>query len=284
MLPPALYIVPTPIGNLQDITLRAIEVLKQTDIIAAEDTRHSQIFLQSIGVTGKKLISCHNYNEEERAKVFADYLTEGKSIALISDAGTPLISDPGFRVVRELAARSLPVIALPGPCAAVTALSVSGLPTDQFLFYGFLPVKDKELTEELQKVGSQPHTVVFYESPRRVQNTLQKLSELFPDRQCVICRELTKAFESVYRGTCAELYAAMQQDANMQRGEFVLLLAGAPQDAEEGEGKVSDKAKEALSEMLKAGVKVKPACKIVASLTGENKNALYQCALTLKDA
>ncbi len=279
MLEPALYIAATPIGNLQDVTDRVREALQQATLIAAEDTRHSKIFLDSIGVHGTRMLSCHDYNEAQRAEVIAAEIAQGGSVVLISDAGTPMISDPGFKLVRELCARGIKVTALPGPCAAICALCVSGLPTDKFYFYGFLPVKDKELTEVLSSFAHSCATTVFYESPRRIAHTLELMYTLYPEREAVLCRELTKAFESVYRATVSELYAQVQQDSNMQRGELVLLLAPAPKQTDEV---LPPAALKALAQMLQEGMSLKGASRVLSDLLQIKSKLLYQAGLTLK--
>lgn len=279
MLEPALYIAATPIGNLQDVTLRVRATLQEATLIAAEDTRHSRIFLDSIGVSGTRMISCHDYNEAQRADLIAAEIAKGGSVVLISDAGTPLISDPGFKLVRELCARGIKVTALPGPCAAITALCLSGLPTDKFYFYGFLPVKDKELREVLTTFSDSEATTVFYESPRRIAHTLELMAQLYPKREAVLCRELTKTFESVYRGTVSALQAKLLVDENMQRGELVLLLAPAPKEHEVA---ISPKARAALEAMLKEGMSVKGASRVLSELLNLKSKALYQLGLELK--
>lgn len=281
MLKPALYIAATPIGNLQDVTLRVIETLQQVTMIAAEDTRHSQIFLQSINVTGKKMLSCHNYNEAERADLIAAEIEAGGAVALISDAGTPLISDPGFKVVKALAVRGIDIIALPGPCAAITALCVSGLPTDKFFFYGFLPVKEKECMEVLGSFKDSQVSTIFYESPRRISETLSRMAKIYPEREAVICRELTKTFETVYRGSVAELLAKAESDENMSRGELVLILGGVAHKTEPG---LTPKAEGALMQMLAAGMSVKGASRVLADLLGLKSKEVYARALELKNA
>ena len=279
MIESALYLVPTPIGNLDDITLRAIEVLKSATLIAAEDTRHSKILLTKLGIGAVKMISCNDHNEAERADIIATEIAAGGIVALISDAGTPMISDPGYKLTATLTQRGVKVIALPGPCAAITALCAAALPTDKFLFMGFLPVKDKELTEKLQSIAHSTTTTVFYESPRRIMTTLAKLKAIDPERKVALCRELTKTFESIYRMTVSELITYLEEHSDEVRGEFVLVV-GPYEQAQSDE--LSAKAKEALTKLLPA-LKVKEACALVADLTGESRNRLYDYALTLKN-
>ena len=279
MIESALYLVPTPIGNLDDITLRAIEVLKSATLIAAEDTRHSKILLTKLGIGAVKMISCNDHNEAERADIIATEVAAGGIVALISDAGTPMISDPGYKLTATLTQRGVKVIALPGPCAAITALCAAALPTDKFLFMGFLPVKDKELTEKLQSIAHSTTTTVFYESPRRIMTTLAKLKAIDPERKVALCRELTKTFESIYRMTVSELITYIEEHSDEVRGEFVLVVG--PYEQAQSE-ELSAKAKEALTKLLPA-LKVKEACALVADLTGESRNRLYDYALTLKN-
>ncbi len=280
MVASALYIVPTPIGNLDDITLRAIEVLKAATLIAAEDTRHSKILLDKLGIGAVKMISCNDHNEFERVDIIASEVEAGGVVALISDAGTPMISDPGYKLISRLVERGVKVVPLPGPCAAITALCAAALPTDKFLFLGFLPVKDKELTAKLESIAHSDTTTVFYESPRRIMNTLVKLQEIDPHRSVALCREMTKTFESIYRMEVGELISYLQEHADEVRGEFVLVVG--PYEAPEGaEELLSAKAQQALQQLV-GPLKVKEACKLVAELTGENRNRLYDYALTLK--
>lgn len=280
MIESALYIVPTPIGNLDDITLRAIEVLKSASLIAAEDTRHSKILLDKLGIGQVMLISCNDHNEAERAQIIASEVQQGGVVALISDAGTPMISDPGYKLVSALSKLQVKVIPLPGPCAAITALCASALPTDKFLFMGFLPVKDKELTEKLQSIRLSDTTTVFYESPRRILNTLNKFATIDPNRTVALCREMTKTFETIYRCTVSELIEHFKAHEDEVRGEFVLVVG--PHESNEQDDELSNAAKKALAKMIDS-MKVKEACQVVSDLTGESKNKLYAYALSLKD-
>ena len=280
MIESALYIVATPIGNLEDVSKRAISVLEAATLIAAEDTRHSKIFLNAIGVVGKRMLSCHDHNEEERVELIVKEIEQGGLVALISDAGTPLICDPGFKVVRELVKRGIKVSPIPGPSAVITALSASGLPTDEFVFKGFLPVKDKELTEALALLKNVKSTTVFYESPKRILKTVKLMGELIPNRDLVLCRELTKAFESFYHLKTQEAFDFLAQDANYTKGEFVVLVG--PSEEQEAD-EVSPKAYEALESLVEF-VPAKVACQVVSKLTGISKNALYDKALALKNS
>lgn len=280
MIESALYIVPTPIGNLSDITFRAVEVLKAATLIAAEDTRHSRILLDKLGIGSVKMISCNDHNEAERTEIIAKETESGGIVALISDAGTPMISDPGYKLVSSLVERGVKVFPLPGPCAAITALCASAMPTDRFLFSGFLPVKDKELTDKLESLRTAPYPVVFYESPRRIINTLKKIAQMDAHRKVALCREMTKTFETIYRMSVTDLIEHFNTHEDEIRGEFVLIVG--PYEAKDDGDEVSAKAKSALEKMIPS-LKVKEACQIVADLTGESKNRLYDYALTLKD-
>lgn len=280
MIESALYIVPTPIGNLSDITFRAVEVLKAATLIAAEDTRHSRILLDKLGIASVKMISCNDHNEAERTEIIAKETESGGIVALISDAGTPMISDPGYKLVSSLVERGVKVFPLPGPCAAITALCASAMPTDRFFFSGFLPVKDKELTDKLESIRTAPYPVVFYESPRRIINTLNKIALMDADRKIALCREMTKTFETIYRMKVTDLIEHFKEHEDEIRGEFVLIVG--PYEAKDNSDEISAKAKAALEKMI-SSLKVKEACQIVSDLTGESKNSLYDYALTLKD-
>lgn len=221
-----LYLVATPIGNLSDITLRAIEVLKSCDYILCEDTRHSAVLLRHYEIE-KPLKSFHKFSESEKEAGILHDLQLGKTIALISDAGTPGISDPGTQLVQACVQHNIPVVAIPGPCAAVAALSCSGLPTDKFQFFGFLPRKTGELQRILKEILAYNGTTICYESPQRLLDTLAVVKELAPDREIVIARELTKKFEEIVRGTATELIAHWKGAAI--KGEIVLMFAGRPE-------------------------------------------------------
>lgn len=219
-----LYLVATPIGNLKDITLRALEILKAVDLIACEDTRHSLKLLQAYEIQ-KPLLSLHEHNEARRAAGLVERLGEGKSVALISDAGTPLISDPGFRLVGAVLAAGFEVEAIPGPCAAVNALVASGLPTDAFYFVGFLPPKSAARRRRFEALKEFPSTLIFYESPHRIQKFLAEAFEIFGPRPAVLAREMTKKFEEFYRGPLVSDPQTLP--LRSWKGEFVVLLAGA---------------------------------------------------------
>lgn len=276
--PGTLYVVATPIGNLQDITFRAIEVLKQVDRIAAEDTRHSAPLLKHLSIN-KPSISMHDFNERDRIAVIIDFLHEGESIALISDAGTPLISDPGFHLVRAAKEEGIKVVAIPGPCAAIAALSVAGLPTDRFSFEGFLPAKTEARRNRLSRLLHEQRTMIFYEAPHRLLSTLQGMADVFgADRQAVVARELTKIFESVIPASFQELIEYYEAHEKEQRGEIVILVSGV--DEEESESK--EVIPEHVLDVLLEELPVKQAASLASKITGERKNVLYEMALAKK--
>ena len=221
-----LYVVATPLGHLDDITLRAVATLKEVTYIAAEDTRHSQHLLQHYHIN-TPLVSLHEHNEQQRTQVILNDLQQGSTIALISDAGTPLLSDPGARLVSAVHAQGIRVIPIPGACALITALSAAGLTADRFVFEGFLPTKKQARQTRLQAFIEEPRTVVFYEAPHRMLDLLTHMSELYvPERRLVIAKELTKMFETIHITMVAEALPWLQADKQRQRGEFVVLLAG----------------------------------------------------------
>lgn len=221
-----LYVVATPLGNLTDITHRALEILSQVQLIAAEDTRHSRKLLDAFNIE-TQCVAFHEHNEREMVDVLLEHLARGESIALISDAGTPLISDPGFPLVRAARARGIDVVPIPGPSALIAALSVSGLPTDRFVFEGFLPAKAAARRERLHALRNETRTLVFYESTHRIVASLADMREVFgAEREAVIARELTKMFETVHGGTLAELIDWLAADAQREKGEFVVMIHG----------------------------------------------------------
>ena len=272
-----LYIVATPIGNLGDITLRAVETLNKVDLIAAEDTRHSQRLMSHLGVS-TRLLSLHEHNEREKSQAIIDKVKEGQNVALISDAGTPLISDPGYFLVKLAQEQGVKVVPIPGVSAVVTAISVSGLPSDRFVFEGFLPAKSGNKQRVLDLFKFESRTVIFYESPHRIVDTLEVMLAVFGEaRRLVLARELTKTFETIKGDSLGRLCEWVKSDANQQRGEFVLLLDGAVDVPEES---VVDQDK--MLALLIAELPIKKASKIVAEVTGANKKALYQRALEMQ--
>lgn len=275
-----LYIVATPIGNLDDLSSRAIAVLSKASLVAAEDTRHSGRMLQAIGVE-TKMIALHDHNERDRAERVLQALEEGSDVALISDAGTPLISDPGFVLVREARRRGLRVSPIPGPCAIIAALCAAGLPTDRFTFEGFLPSKKGARRTLLERLSADAATLVFYESPHRILEAVADIADAMgPGRELVIARELTKTFETFYAGPASEVLQTLQDDPHGSRGEFVVMIHGAQKEAaDEGMEEVDRVLKLLLTELP-----VKKAAKLGSEITGKAKNDLYQRALGLKDA
>ena len=274
----ALYVVSTPLGNLGDMTQRAIEVLRQVSWVAAEDTRHSAPLLKQYGCSAR-MLAAHEHNEEAAAQQVIARLSEGESVALVSDAGTPAVSDPGARLVARVRAAGFRVVPLPGACAAVTALSASGLAESHFLFYGFLPARTKQREEALRELSALPYALVFYEAPHRILEAVASLAlVLGSQRTLVMARELTKIFETIHSCPLGEAYDWLLADANRQRGEFVLLVSGAPELADDGEGE------RVLKLLLEEGLPVKQAAKLAHAITGMAKNALYELALRLKEA
>jgi 16S rRNA (cytidine1402-2'-O)-methyltransferase len=268
-----LVVCPTPIGNLEDVTLRVLSALREADVVACEDTRRTRVLLDRFGVKAR-LVSYHEHNEQTRAPELVERMREGATVALVSDAGMPLVSDPGYVLVKGCVAAGLPVEVLPGPSAAITALVASGLPADEWRFLGFLPRKGSELRRAL----SERHgTLVAFESPRRVPATLALLGELDPGRELAVCRELTKAHEEVVRGSAAEL-ASRYADAP-PKGEVVLVIAAAPSRRA---GAVDPSTVSALRRLVDAGAKPRKAAAVVAELTGDSPNELYR-ALTADD-
>jgi 16S rRNA (cytidine1402-2'-O)-methyltransferase len=279
-----LYVVATPIGNRGDLSARARATLETCSVIAAEDTRHTGALLRAFGIA-TPLLSLHDHNEAARAPELIARLQGGASIALVSDAGTPAISDPGFELVRGAAAAGLEVVAVPGPCAAVAALSISALPSDRFCFEGFLPARAGARRARLTQLGTEPRTLVFYESPHRVVETLAECAAVFgAARPAAVAREITKLHETVYRGTLSELAARAAIDADFARGEIVLLVGGAPAAAHAGAGGEDghDGALDRVLIVLLAELPLKQAARLAAKLAGARDNEAYKRALELK--
>jgi 16S rRNA (cytidine1402-2'-O)-methyltransferase len=273
----SLYVVATPIGNVADISLRALHVLSLVDAVACEDTRNTAQLMNRFGLH-KPLIAAHMHNEREAADGLISRLQAGERIALVSDAGTPAVSDPGARIVDAVRAAGLRVIPLPGASAAVAALSASGLVNDQFHFIGFLPSKAKQREAVLQGLLAAPATLVFYEAPHRIVECAQALADVFgAARQVVFAREVTKLFEQIHRCTLGDAVAWLRSDANHEKGEFVVLVEGAP-PAEEGHDGETDR----ILKILLAELPLKQAAALAAQITGKKKNALYDRALELK--
>lgn len=276
--PGTLYLVATPIGNLADITQRAVTVLGQVDIIAAEDTRHSQRLLSHLGIRSK-LLAYQEHNEDRMTPRLLDDLAAGNSIALISDAGTPLISDPGYRLVSQAHDRGLVVVPVPGVCAAITALSAAGLATDSFTFEGFPPAKQGARLHFFERLATQQRTMIFYISCHRIIDTLKDMQAVFgDDRRVTFARELTKTFETIKRTVLSHLVEWVEADENQRKGEIVLVVEGKVADAEDA-GQVDHYLTILLSELP-----VKQSVSLVVKMTGVNKNDVYKRALELKDA
>lgn len=271
-----LYVVATPIGNLDDITARALRTLREVKLIAAEDTRHSLRLLQHFGIA-TPLAACHEHNERDEGGRFLTRLLAGDDVALISDAGTPLISDPGFHLVRAARAAGVRVVPVPGACALIAALSAAGLPSDRFSFEGFLPAKSVGRRSRLEAVSEDPRTLIFYEAPHRILESIADMRDVFgAERIAVLGRELTKTFETLKGAALGELHDWVAADSNQQRGECVLLVSG--WQAPEGDEAVSGEALRVL-DLLLGEMPLKRAAALAAEITGVRKNLLYQVAL-----
>ncbi len=276
-----LYVVATPIGNLRDLSMRALEVLRTVDIIAAEDTRVTQKLLASFQIM-TKTISVREHNERREAERIINWLREGKSIAQVSDAGTPAVSDPGAILVDVVREAGLKVVPIPGCSAVVTALSASGFTQNQFLFYGFLPPKSGQRKKALQILVDAPYALVFYEAPHRIEECLADMAEIFgAERRVLLARELTKTFETIHRCQLGQVAAWFASDSNQTRGEFVVIIEGAPEV--EADESISPETLRVLGILLK-GLPVKQASGLAAEITGANKKQLYDAALKLKAA
>jgi 16S rRNA (cytidine1402-2'-O)-methyltransferase len=278
-----LYVVATPIGNLGDLSPRAREILQTCSLIAAEDTRHTGILLKHFGIHTPQL-SLHDHNEQRRAGEIIERLRQGATIALVSDAGTPAISDPGFELARAVAAAGFEIIAVPGPCAAIAALSIAGLPTDRFCFEGFLPARGAARRRRLQSLSLEARTLVLYEAPHRVRDMLEDCAAVFgAERGAVVVREITKLYEATYRGSLRELLARADTDADFGRGEIVLLVAGAaPATYEEGGADGHGGALDRVLKPLLAELPLKQAARLAAQITEIRDNEAYKRALQLK--
>ncbi|HWX37216.1 MAG TPA: 16S rRNA (cytidine(1402)-2'-O)-methyltransferase [Steroidobacteraceae bacterium] len=279
-----LYVVATPIGNLGDLSPRARAVLSDVALVAAEDTRHTGVLLKHFDIRTPQL-SLHDHNELKRAPEVIEKLRHGASVALVSDAGTPAISDPGFELVRAVAAAGFEIIAIPGPCAAIAALSIGALPTDRFCFDGFLPARGAARRRRLQSLATEARTIVLYEAPHRVCETLEDCVEAFgEERSAVVAREITKMHETTYRGSLRELLTRARSDPDFARGEIVLTLAGAPQTppdedrGADGHGGTLDRVLKALL----AELPLKQAARLAARITEVRDNEAYKRALYLK--
>lgn len=272
-----LYIVATPIGNLSDITFRAVSILSTVNLIAAEDTRHSKHLLNHYQIK-TPIISLHEFNEVKRSNVLLERLQHGESIALISDAGTPLISDPGYRLVKTIKEAGIQVSPIPGACAFVAALSASGLATDNFVFEGFLSAKNTERKNQLGFLLSETRTIILYESPHRIVKLLQDIDEIFPsDRKIVLAKELTKTMENFISGNAKEILQWLETDEKHQKGEFAIIVEGAVSQVQSSKIEI-----EKLLKILGEEMSLAKAVTLAAKITGEKKNSIYQLALKFK--
>ncbi|GAB1262214.1 16S rRNA (cytidine(1402)-2'-O)-methyltransferase [Aurantivibrio plasticivorans] len=274
-----LYVVATPIGNLADMVPRAVETLQLVQLIAAEDTRHSKRLMEHFHIS-TPMVAYHDHNEQESTKGLLKRLAEGDSIALISDAGTPLVSDPGYRLVRAARQAGIPVVPIPGACAAITALSVAGVPSDKFSFEGFLPNKSTQRIAVFEALVNHTHTLIFYEAPHRLLDCLRDLQTVFgEEREIVLARELTKTYETVVDGSVADLIDFVSQDNNQQKGEIVLVVRGSSREKQDD---VSIEAQRVLN--ILGDLPPKKAAAYTAEITGVNKKMLYQWLVDNKNA
>ena len=279
-----LYVVATPIGNLGDLSVRAREILQSVSLIAAEDTRHTGVLLKHFGIQTPQ-VSLHDHNERHRSGGIIERLRQGDSVALVSDAGTPAINDPGFDLVRTAAAAGCEILAVPGPCAAIAALSIGGLPTDRFCFEGFLPARGAARRKRLQSLAAEVRTLVLYEAPHRAREALEDCAAVFgAERNAAVAREITKLHETTYRGSLRELLERAGSDADFGRGEIVILIAGAPHAPADEEGG-ADGHGGALDRVLKillAELPLRQAAHLAAQITEARGNEAYKRALQLK--
>ena len=276
MATPTLYIIATPIGNLEDMTYRAVRILAEVDLIAAEDTRHSLKLLNHYGIS-KPLTSYFDHNQQIKGERILNALRQGKSVALISDAGTPCVSDPGYQLVRDAVAENIPVVPIPGACAAIAALSASGLPTDTFTFAGFPPSRQGKRRTFLTRMNALPGTLVLYEAPHRLLDTLNDIREVMGERQVIVARELTKIFEEFIRGSASEVIATVSQ--GIVRGEVVILIAPGTVVSQEAET-----LENVLSRLMACGtLSVKDIAIQAAVISGVSRSEAYSEALRLRD-
>lgn len=276
-----LYVVATPIGNLRDITQRALEVLRDVDIIAAEDTRNTSHLLHHYAIQARQLVALHEHNERVAAEKLLAWLAEGKSVALVSDAGTPAVSDPGAHLVARVRNAGFGVVPVPGANAAVAAVSAAGLESPHFLFYGFLPSKGSARRKALEALRDLPYPMVFYEAPHRILECVADLEKVLgAERSLTSAREVTKLFETIHTCTLGDALAWLEADPNRQRGEFVLIVEGAPSVADDA----SVAATRRTLELLLAELPLKQAVKLAVEISGGKKNEIYDMALKLKEA
>ncbi len=268
-----LYIVATPIGNLSDISVRAVEVLKQVGLIAAEDTRHSKTLLERFGIK-TRVTAYHEHNEEKVTQQLIQQIQKGESIALISDAGTPLINDPGYNLVVSAHDNKIQIVPIPGPSAIITALSASGLPTNKFIYEGYLPAKNKARETRLKELKNESRTLVFYEAPHRIVESLKIMQEIFGEqRRVTIGRELTKQFEQIVRDQLSVINKKIENEEIKQKGEFVVVVEGAKEMA------VSDKETLRINQIIAEKMSPKEAASLTAKITGKKKNEVYKLEL-----
>ena len=270
-----LYIVATPIGNLEDITLRALRILKEVDLIAAEDTRHTKTLLSTYNIR-TSLTSYHDHNEKTKAHALVARLKQGENVALVSDAGTPTLSDPGFRLVQEAIQQGIPVVPVPGPSALTAVLSASGLPTDHFVFEGFLPVKKRERREKLSRLREEIRTLVFFEAPHRLKESLEDLLEILGDREVAVGREVTKVYEEFLHGRLSELSA--QVEPREMRGEITLVVRGAEKDRDRDRGR--DILLAEIERLQKKGFRVKEIAEVLGEKFSCSKREIYRLVLS----
>jgi len=272
----ALYIIATPIGNLGDMSPRAVETLRAVDVIAAEDTLHSRVLFNHFAIH-TPCFTVHEHNEAQVVGGLIERLIAGESVALISDAGTPLISDPGFRLVRAAREARIKIVPVPGPSALIAALSASGLPSDRFVFEGFLPARDAARRQSLERLKGEARTLIFYESPHRIKATLEDMIAVFGgDRRVVLARELTKLYETLLSDHLSALYERLIQDSNQQKGEMVVLVHGAEAES------IDEAGLRAILEPLQAELPLKQAVALAVKISGLSKNSVYELALRLK--
>ncbi len=278
-----LYVVATPIGNLEDMSPRAVSVLSAVDLIAAEDTRHSAPLLRHFGIK-TRCVALHEHNEREASAMLVERLLAGTTIALISDAGTPLISDPGYHLICAARAQGIRIIPIPGACALISALSASGLPSDRFVFEGFLPARASARRRRLEELQNEIRTLIFYESPHRIIECIDDMAQVFgAARQGVIARELSKLFETIHGDTLAGLGAWLRADPNQQKGEFVVLVHGITQESILETPDEPDAATQRVLRILLTELPVKQAATLAARISGAKKNTLYEFAVKLKN-
>ena len=271
-----LFVVATPIGHLDDMTFRAIDILKSVSIVAAEDTRQSAQLFKHYNIS-TQLTACHDHNESNKIEQLVQKLLAGDNVALISDAGTPLISDPGFKLVRAAQEHGIKVVPVPGACAAIAALSAVGLPSDRFSFEGFLPSKASQRISQLEKLKNETQTLIFYEAPHRILECVKNMAEVFGENRPVgFAREITKTFETIKKMTLKDLVSFIENDHNQEKGEIVLVVGGAPDKTDLEQDKLDDLLKRLLQDLS-----VKAASQLAADLTGIKKKVAYQRALEL---